>query len=157
MATKTAKKDIIERFDDFFKEYRIEQLDNGRLRLVIDSTKAAMFVENKIGEGVSAKDAVEWLLEFFIVKPNTNAATIAERRGTQQLIAVVEDVAPDSKQAAVEERATVLASDPEPVPKPTADELDEQDQDEADELHGDDVEETAGLNDEPKPAKPKPM
>lgn len=115
MATKTETKDIIERFDDFFKEYRIEQLDHGRLRLVVGSTKAALFVDEKINEGLSAKDAVEWLLEFFIVKPNSSAIKIAEKSGLSMLIDVVEDIAPDSKQAAVQTKSTIISSDPEPV------------------------------------------
>jgi len=159
MATKTATKDIIERFDDFFKTYRIEQLDNGRLRLVIDSTKAALFVDEKISEGLSAEDAVEWLLDFFIVKPNTSAGNIAQKKGLKMLIGVVEDVAPDSKQSAVQERGAMLSSDPEPAkPKgntPDHATLDEASDDE-DEVFAEPAE-IEGLDDEPKPpvATPK--
>lgn len=160
MANNKKEKDIIARFEAFFTKSRITQRDNFRHRLVIAPSKAALFVQDKLDEGYSAKESVEWLLEFFVVSAAQTATIVGERHGTQALIDLVADIVPKGGR---KPSAATLASDPEAIGRQKATTTDPETPEDDEEIEtpededGDEVEteesgdDTAALSDDPKP------
>lgn len=94
-------KKLTNKFDKFFSEYTVKQLDNFRNRLAISKEQASEFVDTRIEAGYSIEDSIKWLFEMFVVRPTPDAKVLGEKKGIAKLIAIVsKDLKPKKKEKA---------------------------------------------------------